>query len=106
MTDHDHDDGPHGFAFAVPIPAAAVAARERRQMEAQDLAAGAYRLVESMTPDQLMGLRWILNQDHDSASNNYWDGMCVALLRSVHHVDPTTGLDPIAALDRTGNGRG
>ncbi len=102
MTDHEHDEEPHGFAFAFPVPEAVRSAHERHRMEAEDLSARAYRLVDTLTPDQLIGLRFILNQDSESAMNNYWDGRVVAILRRVHGVDPLTGLTPLETLERAG----
>ena len=97
MTDHDPDDHP---PLVLDIGGALRAAHERHHMESEDRAASVDRLLDGLNVEQLIALRYLLNQDSKSAMNNYFDGQVITLLRRVHGVDPVTGLTPIEALER------
>lgn len=95
------DDQPFE-AFGIPIPPEVVQAlrkgHDQAHMAAEATAARVDAFLTGLDVDGLLAMRSILNTGdmNKSLSANYWDGQLVALLRYVHHVDPDTGLDPLA----------
>lgn len=91
--DHDHDREIHGFA--IPLPAAFAESlageHDRGRMQARVAETNIYHFLDRLDVEELLVLRRMLNCDQDSASNNYFDGQVVTLLRVVHQVDITTG---------------
>jgi DNA-binding MltR family transcriptional regulator len=87
-------DRPHGFAVPVPLGALFEGLKNQHDREHMAHDAMSMRLnnfLDELSIEHLMTLRHILNQDQDSASNNFFDGQIYTLLRVVHHVDGNSG---------------
>jgi hypothetical protein len=61
---------------------------DRRRMEHASTTLEIYEFLDSLSPQQLVAFRKILNMPK---LLDYFDGMAHALLRRVHGVDPDTG---------------
>jgi hypothetical protein len=105
MNHEPNDEQPHVHAFAIPVPESIRRERDRERMEAEERLASVDRFLDSLNVEQLMALRYVLNQDKASAMNNYFDGQVVTLMRRVHGVDAVTGLTPQQAFERQAAGR-
>lgn len=94
----DDDFSVHGFAM--PLPASLLrslsASHDRAHMEVDAGQARIYRFLDGMSIEDLLTLRAVLQMTEKYP--NFIDGMVLTLLRSVHHVDPETGLSPEEAL--------
>lgn len=85
---------PGGMGFAIPIGHMLERAvrehaesHDRHHMQVESIELRINNFLDGLDVEGLLVLRRILNADRDSASNNYFDGMCVTLLRVVHKVD-------------------
>lgn len=95
-----------GLSIPVPKELAERLARKHDQehMMVEAAMARLDAFLTGLDVDGLLSLRLILGQNElaSSPTANFWDGQCVALLRYVHHVDPGTGKDPLAAIAEDG----
>lgn len=104
MPDDNDDDMPRGMAF--PIDPAALfevitghrKQHERAHMEADRRTMSVDNFMESLTPEQLLALRYVLNAGKPTKIMQFFDGQAYALLKWKHGVDPHTGDDPFTKL--------
>lgn len=100
----DDDDRPHGMAFPIDPTAlfeAITGARkqhERAHMEAERRSMTVDNFFDSLSAEQLLALRYILNAGKPNRMSQFFDGQAYALLRWKHGVDPDSGVDPLKAL--------
>lgn len=95
---HKHE---HVHTFAVPLDAV-MRQHDRGQQAAEMWTLRMLNFIDSLSVDQVIVLRRILNMDSDSAWNMYWDGQLAAILRLVHHVDEFTGEPLLPGSDGPG----
>lgn len=75
-----------------------VSQHQQQHMTAESRMMAVDDLFDSLSVEQLLSLRWILNCRSPKSSNQYFDGMAHAMLKHKYHVDPSTGQDPFASL--------
>ena len=104
MSTHDDDDEdpcpslPESFVNFIreavrEVQQESAKKRERTIMETDAGIHEMWSLLDSLTPRQLVSLRWILHLGSDmTPSALFIDGQIVSILRTVHGVDPETGL--------------
>lgn len=80
----DHDDPNIVIAHLLPGQE-----RDRAQMVNDAARLEIHGLLDTLTPDHLLTLRRILNQNQRMI--DFTDGQVAAILRVVHRVDPATG---------------
>lgn len=91
----------HGIGIGIPaeLMQAISSGHQAQRGFAEDRRNLAMSWLDSLDVDGLLSLRWVLDAipEHAYGNNQYFDGMCVQLLRS-KGVDPCTGRDPAAEL--------